>query len=318
MPKLGFSISSEELTAREVVQAASAARAHGFTAVMVSDHYHPWNEEQGESPFVWAALGGIAAVEPGLRLGTGVTCPTMRIHPAVIAQAAATTASMTDGGFFLGIGSGENLNEHIFADTWPSTEVRLEMLEESVEVLRLLWQGGTQSHYGKHYTVDNARIYSLPDEAPPIYMSAFGPKAGSMAARIADGLVTTHPAKEIIDQYRSEGGKGPVVAGAKACWAADEGEARKTAFRLWPNMGLPGELAQELRTPAHFEQACELVREEDALSDLPLGPDPEAHAESIRAHFEAGVDEVFIQQIGKDQEGFLAFYRDEVVPRLDL
>ena len=145
--------------------------------------------------------------------------------------------------------------------------------------MRLLWQGGDQSHHGEHYTVENARLYTLPDEPPPVYVSAFGPKAVSVAARIGDGLVTTAPQAELVEQYRSEGGKGPVLGGPKACWAPDEETARKLAFELWPNMGLPGELAQELATPAHFEQACELVREEDALGSLPLGPDPEVHAE---------------------------------------
>ena len=292
------------------------AKDHGFSDVWVSDHFHPWIERQGQSPFVWSVLGGIAQAAPGVRVGTGVTCPTIRIHPAIIAQAAATSAVLADGKFFLGVGSGENLNEHILGDRWPQTAVRLDMLEEAVAVMRSLWEGGDQSHHGKHYTVENARLYTLPDEPPPVYVSAFGPRAVSVAARIGDGMVTTAPQVELVKQYRSEGGKGPVLGGPKACWAPDEDSARKLAFDLWPNMGLPGELAQELATPAHFEQACELVREADAVDSVPLGPDPEVHAESLRKYAEAGFDEIYVQQIGSEQASFLAFYRDEVLPRL--
>ncbi len=318
MARIGFSLSSEEHGPRDMVRYASMAVDHGFEDVWVSDHFHPWVDAQGQSPFVWSVLGGIAAATPGTRIGTGVTCPTIRIHPAIIAQAAATTTAMAGGGFFLGVGSGENLNEHILGDRWPPTDVRLEMLEEAMEVMRLLWQGGNQSHRGTHYTVENARLYTLPDEPPPIYVSAFGPKATSLAARVGDGLVTTSPAKETIDQYRKEGGKGPVLAGAKACWATDEASARRTVFELWPNSGLPGELAQELATPSHFEQACELVEEDDVVSSTPVGPDPEVHAASITEYLEAGVDEVYVHQIGDEQEPMLRFYRDEVIPRLSL
>jgi len=316
MARVGISLSSEEHGPRNLVRYASMAKEHGFTDVWVSDHFHPWVDRQGQSPFVWSVLGGIAQAAPEVRLGTGVTCPTIRIHPAIIAQAAATSAVMTGGNFFLGVGSGENLNEHILGDRWPQTSVRLDMLEEAVAVMRLLWEGGDQSHHGEHYTVENARLYTLPDEPPPVYVSAFGPKAVSLAARIGDGMVTTAPQADLVEQYRSEGGKGPVLGGPKVCWAPDETAAKKLAFELWPNMGLPGELAQELATPAHFEQACELVREEDALGSSPLGPDPEVHAESLRQYVEAGFDEIYVQQIGPEQESFLAFYRDEVLPRL--
>jgi len=317
MPLIGFSLSSEEHGPRQLVRYASMAVDHGFNDIWVSDHFHPWIDKQGQSPLVWSVLGGIATAAPDARIGTGVTCPTIRIHPAIIAQAAATTAAMA-GGFFLGVGSGENLNEHILGDRWPATDERLEMLEEAIEVMRLLWQGGTQSHRGRHYTVENARLYTLPDEPPPIYISAFGPKACSLAARLGDGLVTTSPDEETVKQYRKEGGKGPVLAGAKACWATDEAEARRTAFELWPNSGLPGELAQELATPAHFEQAASMVDEEAAVGKMPLGPDPEVHAEAIMGYLEAGIDEVYVQQIGAQQEEALRFYRDEVTPRLDL
>jgi G6PDH family F420-dependent oxidoreductase len=317
MAKIGYALSSEEHTARALVRFGAMAFEHGFTDIEVSDHFHPWNDEQGQSPFVWNVLGGLATAVPEARLGTGVTCPIIRIHPAIVAQAAATTASMA-GSFFLGVGTGENLNEHVHADRWPAADERLDMLEEAVEVMRKLWTGDEISHEGRFYRVEDARIYTLPAEPPPVHVSAFGPKAARLAARIGDGFVTTAPDADLVKEYRDAGGEGPTIAMPKACWAASEEEARKTAFRLWPNTGLPGQLAQELRTPKLFEQACEIVDEDTAIGDTPMGPDPEVHAESMRSFLEAGFDEVFVHQIGDQQEEFLRFYRDEVIPRLSL
>jgi G6PDH family F420-dependent oxidoreductase len=313
MTEFAYSLSSEEHPPGELVRQAVAAERAGFRSVWISDHFHPWNDAQGQSPFVWSVIGAIAAATD-LRVGTSVTCPTVRIHPAVLAQAAATSSLLLDGRFVLGVGSGEALNETILGDRWPEADVRLEMLEEAVEVLRLMWQGGSQSHHGRHYTVEQARIYSLPDEPPPVYVSGFGPKAIELAGRIGDGYVTTKPDPDMLRQYREAGGKGPAVAGAKLCWGADEEEARALAHRLWANSGLPGELAQVLPTPAHFEQASTLVAPEDLA--FPCGPDADAHAEAIQAYVDAGYDEVYVQQIGPDQDGFLRFWQEELLPRL--
>jgi G6PDH family F420-dependent oxidoreductase len=311
--KVGYFLSCEEFAPRDLVEQARRAEAAGFHALWISDHYHPWNDEQGHSAFVWSVIGAISAATD-LPVTTGVTCPTIRIHPAVIAQAAATSGVLLDGRFGLGVGSGEALNEHILGDRWPEADVRLEMLEEAVEVIRLLWQGGQQSHRGRHYTVENARVYDLPDELPPILVSGFGPKAVKLAARIGDGFVTTQPAKDDIELYRSEGGEGPVHAGAKVCFMADEDEARATAHRLWPNEGLPGELAQILPTPAHFEQACELVTPD--MMSSPVGPDLDQHVSALREYADAGVDELFVQQIGPEQDAFFDTWAKEVLPQL--
>ena len=319
MTTIGYSMSSEEHGPRDLVRHATLAERAGFTSAIISDHFHPWVDRQGQSPFVWSVIGRIAASTERLRVGTGVTCPTVRIHPAIIAQAAATSAAMLpDGRFFLGVGSGEALNEHILGDRWPPTDVRLEMLEEAVRVMRLLWQGGNQDHHGRHYTVENARLYTLPAEAPPVYVSGFGPKSTELAARIGDGFVTTKPDADAVEAYRKASGAGPVVGAMKGCWAPDEDEARKLAFELWPNSGLPGELAQELPTPTHFEQASSLVTESDVADSFSCGPDPEQWLTSIRQYLDAGFDELYIQQIGPDQEGFLRFWQDELAPRLDV
>ena len=265
---------------------------------------------------MWSVIGGLSQAT-SLPVTTGVTCPTMRVHPAIIAQAAATSKVMLNGRFSLGIGTGEALNEHILADHWPEADVRLEMLEEAVEVMRLLWQGGTKDHEGKHYTVENARLYTLPDEPPEVLISGFGPKAIELAGRIGDGYCGVEPDPETVEMYRSSGGiDKPAHAGTKVCWGEDEAAARKTAHRLWPNETLPGELAQVLPTPKHFEQATQLVTEEMMDESFTCGSDPEKHLQQLRAYVDAGYDEVYVQQIGPEQEGFFRFYETEILPKL--
>src|SRR5687767_3809814 len=204
--ELGYALSSEEHGPRELVEHARAAEETGFTFALISDHFHPWVDKQGQSPFVWSVIGGIAEATEELRLGTGVTCPTIRIHPAIVAQAAATSAAMLPGRFFLGVGTGENLNEHVLGDRWPETEVRQEMLEEAVAVIRLLWQGGQQSHRGRYYTVENARLYTLPEQPTPIMVAAGGPKAAELAGRIGDGFIGTSAERELLATFDRAGG----------------------------------------------------------------------------------------------------------------
>jgi G6PDH family F420-dependent oxidoreductase len=313
--KIGYFLSCEEFGPHELVAQARSAEAAGFHALWISDHFHPWNDEQGQSPLVWAVIGALSeAVD--LPVTTAVTCPTVRIHPAVIAQAAATAAVQLNGRFGLGVGSGEALNEHILGDAWPETNERLDMLEEAVGLIRRLWEGKTISHRGRHYTVDRARIYTLPEQPPPIFVSGFGPKAIELAARIGDGFATTMPEPAAIKSFRDQGGAGkPVQAGTKVCYGSDAAECVKTVHRIWPNESLPGELAQVLPTPAHFEQASELVTEEMIAESVPCGPDLDQHVEALQEYADAGVDELFVQQIGGGQDAFFDVYAREVLPR---
>src|SRR5438067_257134 len=202
MPELGYALSSEEHPPLELVAHARAAEEAGFTFALISDHYHPWVDAQGHSPFVWSAIGAISQATERLVLGTGVTCPTMRIHPAIVGQAAATSAALMPGRFFLGLGTGENLNEHILGDHWPVPDERLEMFEEAIEVIRLLWRGGYQTHRGKHYLVEQARLYTLPDESPPIAVAAAEPEAAKLAARAGDAYIGVAPDKDVIGVYK--------------------------------------------------------------------------------------------------------------------
>jgi G6PDH family F420-dependent oxidoreductase len=314
--KIGYFLSSEEYTPAELVEQAKGAERAGFSALWISDHYHPWVDAQGQSAFVWSTIGALSQV-CSLPITTAVTCPTVRIHPAVIAQAAATSAVLTNGRFRLGVGTGEALNEHIFGDAWPEADVRLEMLEEAVAVIRLLHEGGVKDHDGTYYTVENARIYTLPEGPVPIYVSGFGPKAATLAGRIGDGFCCTKPDAELVGTFRdSGGGSKPVQGGFKVCWGPDEQQAVQTAHRLWANEQLPGELAQILPTPAHFEQASSLVTPEMVGEAVVCGPDADRHVQQVKSYLDAGYDEVFVQQIGPDQEGFFRFWSQEVLPKL--
>jgi coenzyme F420-dependent glucose-6-phosphate dehydrogenase len=317
MLEIGYALSSEEHSPNDLVNYARLAEDAGFTFALISDHFHPWIDRQGHSPFVWSVIGGIAQVTKKLRLGTGVTCPTIRIHPAIIAQAAATSAAMMPGRFFLGVGTGEALNEHILGDRWPTHDERLEMLEEAIEVIRLLWQGGEQKYRGAYYTVENARIYTLPDEPPPIMVAASGPKAAEGAGRIADGLISTSPDKEVVEKFQEQGGKRkPRYGQFTVCWDEDEAQARRTACEWWPNAALPGELSQELPTPAFFEQAAKLAREDDVAEAIICGPDPKKHIDKINEFAKAGFDHVYVHQVGPNQKGFISFYEKEVLPKI--
>jgi G6PDH family F420-dependent oxidoreductase len=314
--EIGYSLASEELPPRDMVRWAQRAEEMGFRSVLISDHFHPWIDRQGQSPFVWSVIGGIAATTR-LRVVTGVTCPLIRTHPAIVAHAAATSAEMMPGRFSLGVGSGEALNEHILGDRWPSLDVRLEMLEEAIAVMRKLWDGGLQSHEGKHYRVENARLYTLPEHTIPVMVSGFGPKATELAGRIGDGYIGTAPETELLAKFEQAGGTGkPKLAGMKVCWAADEASARRTAHELWPNLGVPGQLGQELPLPSHFEQAAENVTQQQVTSKVPCGPDPEHHLDMIRSYADAGYDAAFVHQIGPDQEGFFRFFAEEILPKV--
>ena len=313
--RIGYFLSSEEYTPAELIEQAKGAERAGFSALWISDHYHPWVDAQGQSPFVWSTIGALSQA-CSLPITTAVTCPTVRIHPAVIAQAAATSAVLTGGRFRLGIGTGEALNEHIFGDAWPEADVRLEMLEESVEIMRELWKGGTVSHRGKHYTVENARIYTLPEKPVEILMSGFGPKATAVAARIAEGYISTMPDGDMVKQFRAQGGgERTCQAGFKAAFATSEEEGARLAYAKWPNAGVPGELSQVLPSPKHFEQASELVTQDMVKEAFVCGNDPAAHLEMIDKYAQAGFDEVYVANTGPHWQGLFDLYAAHVLPK---
>jgi coenzyme F420-dependent glucose-6-phosphate dehydrogenase len=317
MLQIGYWLSSEEHPPTDLVRHARRAEEIGFRLAMISDHFHPWVDRQGHAPFVWSILGAIAHATERLRVGTGVTCPTIRTHPIIIAQAAATTAAMMPGRFFLGVGTGENLNEHVTGAKWPPFAVRLAMLEEAVAIMRQAWAGDLASHRGTHYTVENARLYTLPPAPPPIMIAAAGPEAATLAGRIGDGLINTSPEREVVDAFAAAGGaRKPRFANMALCWAEDTATATRTAHEIWPISGLKGPLSQELPLPQHFEAAASLVTEEMVAESVVCGPDPEPYLEGIRRYAEAGFDHLCLHQIGPDQAGFFRFFERSLAPRL--
>lgn len=315
--RIGYTLSSEENDAPSLVRQAARAEQAGFAFAGISDHFHPWIDRQGQSPFVWGVLGAISQATERLELIIGVTCPTMRIHPAIVAQAAATAASLLPGRFSLGVGSGENLNEHILGQRWPPVVERQERLEEAIEVIRKLWRGKLTSHRGRHYTVENARLYSLPEELPPLLVAVAGQRSVDLAVRSGDGIVGTAPIAESVERFRAGAGADkPAYGQLHVCWAAEEADARRTALEWWPNGAISGSYFLELAMPSHFEEAAELIGEEEVASSIVCGPDPERHLAAIREYIEAGYDHVYVHQVGPDQDGFFDFYERDVLPAL--
>ena len=317
MTEYGYALSSEEHPPDDLVRYAKRAEEEGFTFALISDHFHPWVSRQGQSPFVWTVLGAIARETERLQVGTGVTCPLFRTPPAIVAHAAATVTAMMPGRFFLGLGSGEALNEHIHGQAWPAVEVRLEMMEEAIEAIRLLWKGGVQSHRGEHFTIDNAQLFTLPPEPPPIAVAAGGEKSAEIAGRLGDALVGTSPSEDTVKAFEKAGGAGkPKYAQVTCLYHEDEGTARKLALEIWPNAGMGGQLSQDVPTPSHFESIAELVGENDVAEKVVCGPDPGKHVEQIQKYVDAGYTHVYIHQVGPDQESFFRFYTEQVLPKV--
>jgi G6PDH family F420-dependent oxidoreductase len=313
----GYTLSGEEFSPTDLVTFAEEAERRRFDFVSMSDHFHPWTSTQGHSPFVWSVLGAVSHATDRVGVGIGVTCPIMRVHPAVLAQATATLSLLLEGRFFWGVGTGEALNEHILGDHWPPPEIRLEMLEEAVAVIRELWTGKTVDHHGRYYTVENARIFDPPREPVPVIVSGFGTESATLAGRIGDGYWGTSPQKELLDTFAEAGGAGPRYAQLTLCWAEDEESARKTVREIWPTGGLSGQLSQDLPTWTHFEQATEPLSVEQVTASTPCGPDITGQLlETVQKYEAAGYDHVYFHQIGPDQAGFFDFWERELRPAL--
>ncbi|MFI5934390.1 TIGR03557 family F420-dependent LLM class oxidoreductase [Actinoplanes sp. NPDC051494] len=306
--KFGYKLSAEGFGPQELIRQAVAAERAGFDFVEISDHYHPWLDVQGHSPFAWTVLGAIAAKTDRIGLATGVTCPSVRYHPAIIAQAAATLAIVSDNRFTLGVGAGERLNEHVVGQGFPSVRGRHERLREALEIIKLLWQGGYQSYEGKHLQLEDARVFDLPDELPLIAVAAGGKNAAAMAAELGDGLFATEPRADLVETYRDGGGAGPRYAEVPMAWATTEQAGVEEALRTtrWALTGW--KVMSELPNPANFEAASRTVRAEDIREQFTVGPDPEPYVEAVRTYTEAGFDHIVLQNAGPDPDGFLGFF----------
>lgn len=305
--QLGIHLSAEEHGPDGLLATAARAEELGFTFATISDHFHPWTEQQGQSPFVWTVLGALARATRRMRFITAVTCPTIRMHPAIVAQAAATTAATMPGRFTLGLGSGENLNEHVVGARWPAPRERLEMLEEATEVIRRLLDGGLVAHRGRHYHVEDAQLFTRPEEPPPIHLAAGGPTAATLAGRLADGLIVDGPEAEPVQRFRAEGPSAddrPVTGKLMLCWANDRAEARRTALAWWPIGGI-GTAGADLRLPSDFTSVATNLTEEAAVAGNLITDDVDEIGERLEAFRQAGATQVALHQVGPDQAGFL-------------
>lgn len=319
MLKIGYKLSSEKYPPLDLVNYAKEAENAGFHFAMISDHFHPWINAQGNSPFVWGTIGGISQVTEKIPIITGVTCPTFRIHPAIIAQAAATAASMLPGRFILGLGSGENLNEHIYGEEWPSTPTRIDMLEEAIDVIRTLWKSEELQDYdGFYYDVENARIFTKPNNLPPIYIAAEGSMACDLAGREGDGLIAQTANAKIVEKFKESGGSGkPCYAEATVCWADNEDEARKQAYEIWPIKANTVQLNADIPTPFHFQQLAGIVNENIVTEQMVCSSNPQDFVDEIKRFAKAGFDHICINHVGKNQEEFIRLCQNDVLSQFN-
>jgi G6PDH family F420-dependent oxidoreductase len=313
MLKLGYKLMSEEHGPKELVQNAVRAEQAGFDFAAISDHFFPWIEEQGHSPLAWSVLGAIAEVTEKLGLMTAVTCPTMRYHPAIIAQGAATLALLTGDRFTLGLGSGERLNEHVVGLGWPGIVERHERFVEAIDIIQGLLLGELTHYRGKHLQLENARLYDRPNIKPQLVIAAGGPKAARLAGEKGDGLMATEPRKALIDAF---GKKAPRYAEVAMCCAKDEAKARETAHKYfrWSMTGWP--VQAELPDTKGFEAASKHIAPETVAKKITCGPSVDRHLEAVQEFIKAGFDHIILVQIGPDQKYFLDLFERELAPAL--
>jgi G6PDH family F420-dependent oxidoreductase len=323
---LGYAAMFEQFHPSDLLRWSRQAEDGGFGGIMASDHFHPWTEQQGQSAFVWAWLGALGAQTSRVRFGTGVTAPGFRYHPAILAQAAATLAAMYPGRFYLGIGAGEALNEHIVGKYWPEAATRSEILLEAIEVIQKLFTGRMVKHSGTHFTLESARLYTLPETPTPIYIATSGPVNSERTGRVADGIITVGAADEKIltllarfEKGARDAGKDPArmprILQLHVSWAENREVATEQAVREWPNGGM-NFAKGDIRNPEEFAGMARLVRPEHFQGRVLISADLGEHAAHIQHFIDLGFDEIYIHNVGRNQEAFLRGYARDVLPVL--
>ncbi|AOW94780.1 LLM class F420-dependent oxidoreductase [Rhodococcus sp. WMMA185] len=303
---------AENFSPREIVRQAVEAERAGFDFVQVSDHYHPWLYSHEHSGFVWSMLAAAAADTDMIGLATGVTCPFARLHPAIIAQASATTAVLSEGRFMLGLGSGEWLNEHVVGGEWPSVRVRHQMLRESIDIIRMLWSGGYHSYQGEYLTLDDARIYDLPDALPKILVAAGGPSSAALAGELGDALLSTAADIGLLEKYAQAGGLGPTYAEVPVAWAREVDTAAESAHRILRFAFTGWKAMTELKSRVDFEEASSSIRTADVREVVACGPDVQRHLDVAIPYVDAGFDHLVLVNSGPDVDGFFEFFSNEL------
>ena len=316
MIRFGYKLMTEEHGPKALVANAVLAEQAGFDFVSISDHFHPWLEAQGHAPFAWSVLGAIAQATDRIAITTGLTCPIIRYHPAIVAQAAATIAVLSDNRFTLAVGAGERLNEHVTGARWPSIPERHAMLSEAISICRKLWEGGDHSFIGEHFVLDHARLYDLPDRPIPVVVGVSGPASIALAAEHGDGIMATSPEADLVQGFREAGKDGPCYAEVALAYAATEAEGRRIAHERFRFSAFDWSVNSELPHVAGFEAATKYITPDDLADKIPAGPDPEAHLAAIAKYRDAGFDHIVLTGIGDDQAGFTRFFQEELLPKL--
>jgi G6PDH family F420-dependent oxidoreductase len=317
MVSFGYTAMCEQRAPKDLVSDIQRAEESGFDFALVTDHFHPWVEAQGHSPYAWSILGAAAHVTDQIWLMSFVTAPIIRYHPVIVAQKAATVGLLSDGRFRLGLGSGERLNENVVGSGWPSIDVRHEMFAEAVEIIRKLFEGGYVTHRGVHYDVDHAKIFDLPAEPPEIGIAASGPASAKLAGRLGDLMISTDPDEELLRTFADAGGQGkPVACHIPVCWGHDEAACRKLAHEQFPWTMGGWKLQSELPNPTNFEAYAAIVREEDVAGKIPCGPDTDKILEAAKPFIDAGYTDVSFVQIGPEQAEFQEYFQRELGPAL--
>jgi G6PDH family F420-dependent oxidoreductase len=314
--QLGYKLIAEEFAPKELVALAVRAEQAGFDFVEVSDHYHPWLSSTAHSPFAWSVLAAAAAKTERITLATGVTCPFIRYHPAIVAQAAATTAVLADGRFVLGLGAGERLNEHVVGQGWPAVPVRHAMFREAIEIIRLLWSGGYQSYDGRYLKLEHARVWDLPDAPPPIAVAISGPKSAQIAAELGDGIFATQPIPDLVSAFEAAGGSGAKYGEVPLAYAPDVDTGARSAHEKFRFGVLGWKVQADLPDVANFEAVTTWVKPEDMAEQFACGNDPDRHVEVAQEFVDAGFDHLSLIDAGTDPHGFFDFFERELADRL--
>ena len=310
--QIGYKLATEAFGPQELIRQAVLAEQAGFDFVEMSDHYHPWLEEQGHSAFTWSVLPVVAAKTERIGLATGVTCPSVRYHPAIIAQAAATMAIISEGRFTLGVGAGERLNEHVVGLGFPAERARHERFREALEIIRLLWQGGYHSYEGKYLQLEDARVFDLPGTLPVVAVAASGPVSARIAAELGDGLFATEPDSDLVGTWAKLGGSGPAYGEMPLAWAPDEDSAARAVLEK-NRFALTGwKVMAELPNPANFAAATASVTAEQVKAQFACGPEARRHLEVARQFADAGFDHLVAMNAGPDPDGFMDFFAREL------
>jgi coenzyme F420-dependent glucose-6-phosphate dehydrogenase len=322
---IGYAAMLEQFHPTDILRYSELAEQNRFSGVMAADHFQPWVPQQGEAAFVWNVLSALGERTAG-DLGPGVTCPSFRFHPAIVAQASATLEAMYPGRHWLGLGSGEALNEHVVGQYWPEAPERIAMMFEAIEVIQKLFTGKDVKHSGRYFKLETTRLWTMPDVPPPIYVATAGPITAKKTGALCDGIITVGAPLEKIggifakfDEGARSAGKDPdtmpKIMQLHLSWASTDEEALANALTEWPNGGMKFP-KQDIKSPLDFEQMAKLVHPEDFKGRMLISSDPDTHRAEIQRYLDLGIDRLYLHNVGRNQEEWIKVFGEDVLPKL--